>query len=216
MSVFSRRGTKRIRALASSEVKQAIGTPELKFSDAVGSGTVSSTPTMSAFGMALGNTLNTRIGNEVRLKSFQGRIAIRANANSTGGVFYRIIFGIDWENQASAPTAAQVLEVPTNFLSPLNLSTTRGRFSVYWDKVIRVGPGAVVASIPAGTIQMNQAPNAVVHLRLFKRLQNKQTYSGATGADTSIGTPFMMQLSDVLAGNAPTVSTFFRLKYVDV
>lgn len=216
MSVFSRRGQKRVRQIADARINTLVGRPELKFSDNIGSGAITSTATMSAFGVAAGSTLTTRIGNEIRLRSFQGRVAIRANANATGAVFYRIIFGIDWENQGAAPTAAQVLEVPSNFLSPLNLSTTRGRFKVIWDKVIPVGPGAVVASIPAGTIQMNQADNAIKHLRLYKRLRNKQTYSGTNATDVSIGTPFMLQMSDVVVGVAPTVSTYFRTKFTDV
>lgn len=215
---MDKREAKQARSIAKQVVKSIVGVPEIKWIDATGSGVVPNTGIVSSYGTAQGVNVNQRTGNQVRWLSFNFRSKWVANPNSTAGCIVRVIIGIDRENQGATPTVAQILETPgSDVLSALNISTTRGRFSILWDKEFTVGAGAVVASIPAGTMQMNQAPNGI---RFVAKLQNlhrvQQEYTGTTATATSIGTPWVLMISDVAAGNAPTGSTFIRLRFQDV
>lgn len=214
---LSKRQRLEARRIATGQIKRLIGLPELKYFDNYTTGGIVTTTPVSVFGAAQGVTLSTRSGQQIRFHSVLGRFTLANSVNNTSSVQCRLIYGIDRENQAAAPTLAQVLQdASVPIWSPLNISTTRGRFSVLMDKTVVLGAGTVVASIPAGTMQMNAANNAVKFFKMYKKIKNTQEYTGTGAGNTSIGTPFLLTISDRTAGNEPVLTVYLRHKFTDV
>lgn len=201
------------KQIATRVVRSIVGTPELKYFQNTNSGTFTSTGTAAAFGVAQGITGQLRLGNQIRYRSVILRYYLLNNVNNSSAVLARVIYGLDFENAGTGPTSAQILEdVSTPQLtitSPLNLSTTRGRFKILYDKTHVLGA--------AHDNAMNAAPNSLVFRRVFFKLGITQEYSN-TGAGNTLGpTPFFIILSDRTGGaDQPTGTWASRHRFTDV
>lgn len=219
MSVFSRRGTKRVRTIADGEIKRLVGLPELKYLDgAVGLTAIPNTTgaVWSLNEVAQGFTGNQRLGDQIRIRSILLRTYTVNNANNLAPISVRFIIGIDKDSVGAVPSLANVLQNPaTPHISNLNLSSTRGRFTILRDKTFILGPGAQVASIPAGTIVMNQANNARKSHKFYIKMNHLLGYFGAVATNYREGNLFFLATCDAAAGNEGSVMWNLRTRFTD-
>lgn len=220
MSVFSRKGAKRVRTIADGEIKRLVGLPETKFIDGVTAVTTAPHTTGAVWvanQVAQGLTSSTRLGDQVKSRRVLYRLSFYNSVNNTAPVPVRVIVGIDWESKGAVPQLSDILQTPAGpHLSHLNLSTTRGRFKILRDKTILLGPATVVASIPAGTIQMNATTASVKNMRLFIPLRHMIQYNGTTATDYSIGSIFLAVAGSTTGANSIGVEFISRFRWTDV
>lgn len=217
MSVFSRRGSKRVKRIADNEIKRLVGLPEVKFFDfSSTAGLIAYNTAPSRFGVAQGITNQLRLGNSIKLHSILFRFYIINDIVNTAPINFRFIFGIDWENQAAGPNNSDILQNATTpslvITSPLNLSSTRGRFKILLDKTIVLEAGGNAAGVDAMV-------GAMKFRRFYKRLSHHMEYSGVNAGDTGIGTPFILTVSDrngAAGVDNPALSIYTRIKFTDV
>lgn len=205
-------------------VRDTVGLPEIKYSDLLEA--KYNVPSVLGAAQVLGAVVGgsgygQRVGNEISMRSVLIRAVFENSANNTAPVYVRFGVGIDLENSGTIPTLAEVLEstnaagtAPT-VLSPRNVSTTRGRFKILWDTQFVLGPATVVASIPAGTMQMNAADNSRKIIQKRVQLHSKQMYSGILAANYAMNTPFWYAISSAAAPNDPVMAIQSRLAYHD-
>lgn len=214
-----RRRAKPLRREIVRVVRQLIPRPELKYWEFNGAGTYPSVlGTLGAFpSVAQGVTGTTRVGQRINIHSVLIRLTITNSANNTGNVQSRFIVGIDRENPlGTTPTAAQILSTAV-VQSPLNISTTRGVYRILTDKFQVLSPATVVASIPAGTMQMNAVAGSSRNIRVFKRFRFPmvQNYDGPNAGDFQAKNLFYMLLSSAAAPNDPIYNIYLRCMFTD-
>lgn len=221
MSVFSKRGTKRVRTLADGEIKKLIGLPELKYLDGNVSG--SNVPHTTGAIWSLneipqGYTANQRAGDQIRLKSIQLRFDLRNNISNLAPIYVRLLVIRDTQSNGAVPSAlSDVLATPsTPHTSFLNLSSTRGRFRVLRDKVIRLGPATSAASVPAGTIQMNASDESKFFGRILLKMNKLMDFTSSLGTSYKTGNILLCVASSEAAGNEANISWRVRVRWTDV
>lgn len=211
MSVFSRKGTKRVRSIAYGEIKRVVGLPEVKFFD--GSIINTAAPIVTGAGgllsnMAGGSTVTTRAGNEIRCRSLLTRWAFASPPTNTAAIIWRCIIGIDWESLGVTPTGALILQDPTLILSPLNITTSNGRFSILRDKLFLTNPGSTAAGIAA-------LPGQFKTMKMYMKLRQNALFAGATVNDSLKGALFYYVMSSAAGANAGTFTMYSRFRFTD-
>lgn len=212
MSVFSKRGTKRVRRIAYGEIKRVVGIPELKFLDSGVGNTAAPNITGAGgilSGMAGGSSVITRAGNEIRCRSLLMRINFTNTVGSTAPITWRFILGIDWENVGGAPTGAQILEDPNNILSPINITLSNGRFSILTDKTFITNPGSTAAGVAV-------VPGQLKTMKFFKRLHHTALFGTALAASTLRGAVFYYAQSSAAGLSAGEIAFRARFRWTDV
>lgn len=202
--LFSKRGTKRIRQIADQEIKSIVGTPELKYLD--GSVTNTDAPITTGAGgiisqIAGGSTAITRAGNQILNRSLLARWVIVNKSTNTAPIYWRVVIGIDWESTGTTPTGAQVFQDATNILSPLNLTTTRERFTILRDKLFHTGQ----LGVQDYTKTMTQ----------YIKLKHNTAFSGTGSTDLLRGAVWYFIMCSAGAATAGNYSTWFRLRFTD-
>lgn len=149
--------------------------------------------------IAQGDTEGTRDGRSVKLKSLSGRLSFTLDSMATETRLRCIIFKKINVNLI-APVVADIL-TNVNIQGLRNLNNTKN-IKIYYDK----------------TFDMNTNERKEKGMKCFFKLNSKQIYetanAGGDATDLERNGIYMMTLSDE-AMNAPTVSGYFRLRYID-
>lgn len=202
---------KEAKQIARAVVRSIVGTPELKQLDVQTGLTTVPSGTGACWilnDMAGGSTAAERLGNEIRCRSLLIRGIVTNTLASTAPIVIRVIVGIDWENLGTAPTEAELLQFAGNILSPLNITSSNGRFSILRDKTYVVAGGSLGATAGPGL-------GSLKHLKFFLRLQHKALYaSNALGA-TLRGTVFIFAVGSSSGGSSGGVNFTTRLRFTD-
>lgn len=154
-------------------------------------------------GIARGDEINQRIGREITMRSIQFQYTARVTPTTGVDQEQRVLLVYDRQTNASALTAAQVLNA-VNTLSPRNLEN-RKRFKILYDRTFTLN-----ASGEAGSF---------VTRRFYRRLRHPVTFnSGAAGtvADIVTGSVYLVAIGSQVAGpTAGFVSFSSRIRYSD-
>lgn len=219
MHALSFRERKEVKRIVAS----AVGNPENKYLDIaeVAALAPSITGAAGVFNqIAQGDDYNARTGRAVRLKALAIRGIVANNVNNTSPVTFRLIIGIDTLSSGAVPTAANLLSATAGgnpgVLSHRNVTTTRDRYKILWDKTWVLSPATVVASIPAGTIQMNAVVGSQVTFKKRFKLHSLQEYAGTGSADYRQNALFYFAISNAANPNEPTINIQGRTVYEDI
>lgn len=145
--------------------------------------------------VAGGDAYNQRDGNSIKAASLLLRITAVLNLPSEQS-FVRCILLIDNEQRASNPTSTEVLENPTDYLSPIN-HINGSRFTVLRDFFLN----------------LRKDMNALISKKYIK-LGHHIKYSSTTSTDTKEGNIYLLLISDT-SMNAPTIDFDSRLRFID-
>jgi len=154
--------------------------------------------------MAQGTTVNTRVGNSIRVQHLQ--VLGRATVSSSVTTFsvLRIILFRDMEGQGTAPTAADVLESVGSSAAPRQPYDwlNRKRFAILADWFMPL------TALSGGS--------SIREFSFSQELSKHVLYRGTTAAAASDGegTIYVMAVSDE-ATNTPNVSATCRITYTD-
>lgn len=180
------------------QVKRMMPKPEWKYADIITTGTtITTTATITnLIPLAQGSSDDDRQGDKVTWRSLFHRMSVTPNA--TAGVnFLRVMIIQDKQNNGTAPTAAQIFQTSTNYLSPLNDDFGK-RFKVLFDRTYTVDTDANGAQVD----------------KIYRKLRIVTEYAGAGSVVPNTNGIYLVQLSDQ-ATNGPTTSTYTRLRYID-
>ncbi len=175
---------------------------EQKYQDYTGATVQGTTLTLALInGLSQGTTSTTRLGDTIRTTSIELnlRCAI-ATTSTTGYVLFRFIIIRDLQPNGANFTAGQLLNTPTNVLSPLTMSTCK-RFVWIDDQII--------------TLDLN-GPEAYTHRRVYNIDFHPEYGLGNAGtiADISKEALYLCFLSDDNV-NQPSYSYWARLHFID-
>lgn len=157
-------------------------------------------------GLIQGTTNVTRVGDDVRFSSLFLRLACSHNAVGNAAQYIRYVIFRDNQTNGAAPAVANVLENPTDFLSPLNLDYSR-RFEILKDGVFCL------------TDQGSEAKYKKLYIDLKaknKKHMHKTDYglgNAGTVADISTGSYYMLTMAD--GANGPSLGFTSRMRYID-
>lgn len=171
--------------------------PEWKYIDTAVFGTITTTATVFPLtAISQGDTDTSRTGDKVTLKSFLMRLNITPNA--TAGInFLRILALIDKQNNAVAPTAAQILQNSTTTYSPLNDDWGK-RFKVFYDRTFTVDTDAT-----GGQVE-----------KTYRKLRNVVIEYPGTGTVPNTNGVYILMLADQPT-DGPAVIGTVRIRYTD-
>lgn len=142
-----------------------------------------------------GDTYNTREGLSIKCISHLLRLTAVMNV-SAEQTFVRLIIFRDEEQRSSTPTGSEVLEVATDYLSPINHVNGR-RFTIMRDH----------------TINLTKTYNAKLY-KNFSKAQFHVKYSGVNSTDTKEGNLYLLIITDQ-STDTPLIDFDSRLRYVD-
>jgi len=152
--------------------------------------------------LAQGTTMNTRVGNSVRVQRFSLRARVAVNSAVTTFSVVRVAIIRDMEGQGTAPTCADIFETVGTSAAPRQPFDwlNRKRFAVLYDTFLIVSPDTWSAR--AVYYEIDLAKHVL--------------YRGTTAAAASDGegSIYIVSLSDE-ATNTPTVSYSSRMTYTD-
>lgn len=180
-----------------TKVSRLIAAQEIKNFDVSGTfNTVAATATITALSsITVGDTSNTRDGRKVLYKSIQGRYHL----NGASAQYWRVIVLYDSQPNAATPTAAEILEAPTDALSPLSLTWSK-RFQVLHDNMSGYGQQT------AGTLSSGTTSGVC---KWYKKLELPAEY-GAVAAPTTGGLVMLTIASGVMGMNH-----YHRVRFAD-
>jgi len=152
--------------------------------------------------LAQGTTMNTRVGNSVRVQRFSLRARVAVSSAVTTFSVVRVAIIRDMEGQGTAPTCADIFETVGTSAAPRQPFDwlNRKRFAVLYDTFLVVSPDT------------GSAREVYYEIDLAKHV----LYRGTTAAAVSDGegSIYIVSLSDE-ATNTPTVSYSSRMTYTD-
>lgn len=178
------------------QMKRLIPKPELKYKDTTASGTtITTTGTIVRLDNISDDASDTgRIGDKITARSIQMRLAITPNATA-GSNFLRVILFLDKQPNGSTATTSLLLEAPTNYNSPLYLAYGK-RFKVLFDRTYTVDTDATGSQVD----------------KLFRKLRYVAEFNDSGNVSTNQLN--VLFLSDQ-ATNGPSISYYFRLRWID-
>lgn len=149
--------------------------------------------------MANGTSDSQRIGNSILAKNIAIKYQIIGNYTSLAYNPIRMMLIADKMQNGTAPTAAEIFETTSTYLSPLNKDQS-DRFVVLKDQFIDV----------------NQTSRTSAAGKFFKKLDFHIRYkgSGAGTSDQGPNTLYLIVWTSVSV-NAPTVNVYSRLNFTD-
>lgn len=154
--------------------------------------------------LAQGTTVNTRVGNSVKVQHLEctGRVVV--NAAVTTFSLCRVVVLRDMEGQGTAPTGADVFETLGTSSAPRQFFDwgNRKRFAVLYDELIALTP------LTGG--------NSIATFHYSVQLEKHTLYRGTTAAAASDGegSIYLCCVSDE-ATNTPSVNCNARIVYTD-
>lgn len=141
-----------------------------------------------------GDGATNRDGRKCTILSVQNRYFVNSSDRR-----WRVIVFVDHQLNGSAPVAGDLLEVPGNAASPLNLSNQK-RFTIIHDNW--GGDGYQVGFEASGQIGNVYS--------FFKKMEQDQIYAGASGEAQSGGV-FMLTVGTAIVSNAQ----YSRIRFSD-
>lgn len=185
--------------------------PELKFidneyadNDLGVAGNWATTGRILLNGMAVGNSVSTRVGNVVALRSITLRLSIDQQATSSGTGRLRLIIFLDRQANGQTPAIGDVLQDAS--VEGLQNLANRKRFFMIADHVT-----------PFATNLGNEnSAVTIVGFKKFKRPVRVQ-YSGTDALAASIATNALWcwLMADHISTAGPTVDGWVRIRYQD-
>lgn len=152
--------------------------------------------------LAQGTTMNTRVGNSVRVQRVTVRARVAVNSAVTTFSVVRVAIIRDMEGQGSAPACSDIFETVGTSAAPRQPFDwlNRKRFALLYDTFLTVAPASGCAR------------EFIFDVELAKHV----LYRGTTAAAASDGegSIYIVSLSDE-ATNTPTVSYSSRITYTD-
>lgn len=180
-----------------NQMKRMIPKPEWKYTDvAQAATTITTTATITNLtAVSQGDGDQLRTGDKVTWKNFFIRYAITPNA--TAGMNYlRTIIFLDRQNNTTPPTATEVLEVATNYMSPINKDWGK-RFKVLFDRTYTVDTDATGSQVD----------------KIFRKIRFVTEYDGSATTPNTNGI-YILQISDQ-ATNGPSTQFYYRGRFID-
>ena len=170
---------------------------EIKRFDTTASVTPTATPGIVLLSdIAAGDDVGNRDGNSILAKYNTGTVQMSIAAASTL-VEGRVLFFIDTQNNGSAPAAADILEAPTNVLSPLNRDNTQ-RFTILNDI----------------HITLSNTGDKISTQKYYKKLGFHMRYTGTSTGTNNKNSLYVLYMSTDNT-NPPTINIYNRLAYYD-
>uniref|UniRef100_UPI004049BFEF hypothetical protein n=1 Tax=Flavobacterium sp. TaxID=239 RepID=UPI004049BFEF len=146
--------------------------------------------------IAQGDTDEGRTGNSILARSINAKISLIMDASATYD-FVRVMVLFDLQQISDTPpTAANILEVSTNYQSPLNKATA-GRFKVLYNNIYTLN-----TNYPTRTIE------------IYKKIYHHVKYNGSANTDIQRGGIYIMLLGSDNS-NKTTCNYYYRLGYHD-
>lgn len=186
------------------------GRDELKYIDTTSTGTVNGTGSLTLLnGIAQGQDITQRIGRKAILKSIYFRLDLypSTTASSPTGDIVRVLVVYDCQTNSSAPGLGNILISP-QYLSPMNLDY-RDRFKILIDKHVTM-PANVYTT---GNISAGEGQPKIV--KVFKRLNMDQVFSGTANTIGSIATGSIYLVLLALGTNVTTANMWCRIRFTD-
>lgn len=179
-------------------LRRQVGPPEIKFFDLdTASMFTSSGSTTSLCGIAAGDAVNERTGNQIIGKRLLFRALMEINASATDSAL-RLIIGYDKENVGSNPAVTDVL-ASSEVTGMYEQKNNKGRFKILYDKVHIV----------------NAAASGLKMIKALIPLKNlKIEYSGTSAANRRKNSLFLLGIGTE-AANYPQLYWNSRLEYLD-
>lgn len=143
-----------------------------------------------------GDSVSTRTGNSIFVRSIFGRIAISHN-NASNNTFHRIILFIDTQNVSdTSPAVTDVLQA-SGITAPLNRETV-GRFKILMDRYFAT----------------NTVDTSSKVIKINKQMRHHVRFNGATSNDIQKGGIYILMLSSEPT-NTPSYTYTLRTSYHD-
>ncbi len=185
-----------------NEIRKFINIEE-KYSDVNASMTPDQNGSVACLSqLAQGTTMNTRVGNSVRVQRVSVRARVAANSAVTTFSVVRVAIIRDMEGQGTAPACSDIFETVGSSAAPRQPYDwlNRKRFAVLYDMFLTVAPNTGYAR----------------EFDFEKELAKHVLYRGTTAAAASDGegSIYIVALSDE-ATNTPSVSYTSRITYTD-
>lgn len=188
LAAYAAKGVSMMKGIINSELKRYDAVFNLN------PGQVASVNVLTA--TAQGDDADNRDGNSILGKYLSFRMDGVMNTNATETVI-RIMVFVDTQNQGALPSASEVLQSPSNTLSPLNIDNTQ-RFTILLDKYILLSDNGDRVIVRKFYVPLN------FHLR----------YTGSAASTYNKNNIFMLTQSDE-ATNTPVVNIYSRLAFYD-
>lgn len=166
--------------------------------------TTNTAPLLHLTGMAQGTAENQRIGNSILVKSIQFRALLGyAGTNSPQNLRLIIVRDLQTGCDLDAPSLGDLLEDPTNILSPLNIinGNAEARFMIIKDH----------------TYTFDANANPTTTFKYYAKCMVHTKFLGSAGSDVGQNQIYVFAITDV--GNGSTTGPFFymtaRMRYID-
>lgn len=184
------------RFVTMAELKSMYPTPEYKLLDTDTNSVITTAASVVPLDLiALGTGENAKIGDKITLKSLMSRISIICNATALVNFLRVIYFSYD-ATQGSLPAVGNILQVPTNYRSPLADDYSQN-IKVWHDKTYALAVGS----------------DQVQSDKFFRKIQLDIEYN-PNSTQSNKNSLFALYISDQ-AVNGPTVQDYVRIRYVD-
>lgn len=150
--------------------------------------------------VAQGNSVNTRVGNDITLLSLHFRMTYKQNAAATSNLIRFVIVQDVSAEGSTQPTAAQIFQSSSDWQSPLNRNTA-GTYKVLYDESVSVDNGN----------GNNHMVKEYINLK-----QSKCTFNGANATDEERGHIYVFVGCGADITNLPSIEWYQRLVYCDM
>ncbi len=197
---------------------------EIKFIDHEVTAAAVATPATTLFihGLAQnaqGTDEQLRIGNSILPKGLSVRLAFSGSTAGGTDQTIRYMILIDKDQDGTPPTVAQLLQLPTQVDSFLNMDNKR-RFRVLVDGRMFVGNASTTTQHPRNKyrshyLKFNKPQKMRAHMHV-KRKWYHILYSASSAANASMdnGQIYIMAWSNEVT-NSPTIRVTSRLRFID-
>lgn len=179
---------------------------ELKYVDTVLDGAMDTTARQHLVnGLSLGNTASTRVGMKIAIKSIQVRILTYATAATGVDQAHRLMFFVDRQANAVAPTLGD--QLTSNSYMALRTLTQRKRFKILWDKTY--------------VINATAEPYTAKFVKMYMKFRRPLVVEYNTGNNGTVGDIVSNSLYFYAAGSANAGATagtctgYCRIRYSD-
>lgn len=199
---YAKRG-KSLASKAYTAAKKALartrGIERKKFDYASGPATVTSTASVTCMSdISEGLEVDDVIGRSLQPKNVMFRANISANGTPPFNYLRMIIFQDRNDVNNTAIAASELMDQPTNILSPISRALPPGRINVLHDKVYTVGTAA---------------SQVAISIKKWFRLKGNMTFAQSGSFDKN---HLFLYVHSTDAANGPTLQVYNRLYYTDL
>lgn len=165
---------------------------------------------LSAIGQ--GDSNQQRHGNSVAIKSIEARLHCKKDSTQSGEIVRAILFEDTDNSNSTAPTASQLLEYPTNIMSPRNMDFPK-RFRILKDKTFWNNPATGALYAPLKFFHKFPTTKDAKGLKIRN---HHMTWVDGTGGGTGRNHLYLLVLGNVAtASTASTLGGYTRIRFYD-